>query len=95
MFSQKSQLNHALSLTSSYVVVSLVGMILGHDDLKPQDETDSSELEFVNSRVWSPIGGLIEPYSRGPSATSPVGGYSLDHGTADFVSMPSRYEQSL
>lgn len=95
MFSQKSQLNHALSLTSSYVVVSLVGMILGHDDLKPQDETDSSELELVNSRVGTPIGGLIEPYSRGPSATSPAGGYSLDHGTADFVGVPSRYEQSL
>lgn len=60
-----------------------------------QDETDSSELELVNSGVWTPIGGRIEPYSRGPSATSPAGGYILDHGTADFVVVPSRYEQSL
>ena len=88
MFSQKSQLNHAHSPTSSYVVVKLVSMILGHDDLKPQDETDSSELELMNSRVWTLIGGLIEPYSRRSSATFPAGGYSRDHGKPIGLACP-------
>ena len=92
MFSQKSQLNHALSLTSSYVVVKLVSMILGLDDIKPQDESDSSDSKFGTANVWTLIGRFFGHYSGGSSnsivvelqSSSPAGGNSSNTGKQCF-----------
>ena len=48
MFSQKSQLNHANELHNDVGGSERVCMILGHNDLKPQGETDSVEPEAGN-----------------------------------------------